>query len=296
VAEGIVSPEQRRTAVDALEASLRPLMPVLLAYGVSFAELLEMLQGLFVTAIAGKLKDQGRPTTVARLALMAGMSKGLIERVLRDRGDAANRRRDSSQRIGNLANALSIWHDDPRFCTPYGAPLDLSLQADGGFRSFEELVRIACPGGDVEAVLDELVASGCVEVHEKKFVRCTSRVYIPLGANVERIARLGQCSAALNSTTAYNLLREEGDTPFFERVTETEFPLSSAGRDRFLQYLREDGWSFLDRTDRWMTEHQSEIEGSGRRCGVSVFFFEVPNEPIAVEKTLSVQSSSAQLA
>jgi hypothetical protein len=290
VAEGIVSPEQRAAAVDALEAALRPLMPVLLAYGVSFAELLEMLQGLFVTAVAGKLRDQGRPTTIARLALMTGVNRGLIERIIRDRDNAANRRRTSAQRVGNLANILTAWHDDPRFCTPYGAPLDLSLQVESGFRTFEELIRIACPGGDFETILDELVASGCVEVHEKKFVRCTSRVYIPVGANVERITRLGQCVGALTSTFAHNLLREEGESPFFERVIESEFPVSTDGRDRVLQYLREEGWTFLDRTDRWMTEHQPELEGaSGRRCGVSAFFFEVPNEAHAAEKTALAQ-------
>jgi hypothetical protein len=163
--------------------------------------------------------------------------------------------------------------------------LDLSLQPEGGFRAFEELVRAACPAGDLETILDELVASGCVEVHEKKFVRCTSRVYIPVGANVERVARLGQCVGALNATFAHNLLRQDGELPYFERVIETEFPVSASGREQILDHLRDEGWGFLDRTDRWMAERQPALETSaGQRCGISVFFFDVPNEPLAANE------------
>jgi hypothetical protein len=56
---GFQHTEQRAALVDAVEASLRPLMPLFLNYGVSHNDLTEMLARVFVTGIGEQLKKEG---------------------------------------------------------------------------------------------------------------------------------------------------------------------------------------------------------------------------------------------
>ena len=85
--------------------------------------------------------------------------------------------------------------------------------------------------------------------------------------------------AAHNSTLVRNLFANESEVAFFESTTLSDFPLSIQGRDKFLTHLREDGTEFANELDRWVLGKQDDLEDvSGRRYGVSLFFFEAPQK------------------
>lgn len=270
-----VGNDERLALLESLEELLRPLMRTALMYGLTYMDLLELVRGLYIGTIRDQLKEQKRPVTVARLALMAGVTRGEAENIL---SNSTRRRLGRSQSIGRidqLSLMLTVWHDDKRFSTPYGAPLDLSLQPERGFRTFDDLVKTACPDLSTELVLDELVAAGCVQVHEEKFVRCISRTFIPAGVDVSRILRLGRLVGALSSTLAHNLSRAPGQPAYFERSVLSESTVSEEYRDEVLGYLRDEGQSFLDKVDRWATEReQRHKQDDGKRYGVGLFFYE----------------------
>jgi hypothetical protein len=275
VSELASSGDERAAFLEAIEESLRPLMRIVLAYGVSYMDLLEVVRGLYISALRDRLQDQGRPVTVARLGLMAGVNRGEVEKIFQYREQRRQLRSRNTQKIDELSLLLGKWHDDPKFSTPYGAPLDLSLQPERGFRTFDELIAAANPTLDRETVIDELVANGCIEVHDNRFVRCTNRAFVATGADVSRIARLGRYVGALNSTFAHNLLRDPSEPSYFERTTLSDFPLSVAARDEVLARLREDGRDFVDGLDRWIAGKESEFaDKNGRHYGVTVFFYE----------------------
>lgn len=269
----------RATVVDAVEQSLRPLMPLFLNYNVTFSDLSEMLARLYVSAIQEKLAAEGRPTTTARLALTTGINRSRVEKVLADRDAAVNRQGVANRSTSALAAVLATWHNDPQFSTPYGVPLDLDLRQSDGRRTFADLVAAASPDIDADAALDQLVAAGCVEVHEMGFIRCTNRVYIPAGLDKARIARLGECMAALAATFTHNLLTEEGGPSYFERQVETDFSVSEAGRLIIKEHLDIEGQAFLTAFDEWLTSQQGQLEsGSGKRFGVSMFVYDVADD------------------
>jgi hypothetical protein len=249
-------------------------MPLFLNYGVTHHDLSRMLGRVFVYAIAEQLKAQGRPTTVARLAMMTGINRGLVEKCLEEREGASLRRQLNSSAVSAPAIVLSTWHDDSRFATPYGAPLDLDLDV-GARRSFQSLVEAVAPGLNWEAVLDQLQAAGCVEVVNGEFARCTSRAFIPSGVKTEHIARIGEIIGGLASTFTHNLLLEDGQVGYLERQVVTEYPLSIDGQRLLRQQLAAVAPPFLEQLDRWFTSEQTQLqEKGGRRFGVSLFMYE----------------------
>jgi hypothetical protein len=130
--------------------------------------------------------------------------------------------------------------------------------------------------------LDQLIAAGCVEVHEKGFLRCTDRVYMPAGIDKARIARLGECVGALASTFARNLLRDEGDTTYFERQVETDYLISEESRRVIQVHMDSEGQAFLASLDQWLSaRHDQFVSSTGRRFGISMFAYDVAEESSA---------------
>ena len=270
--------------MDAIEALLRPLMPVVLSYGVTSQDIAEVFKSLYLETLSQKLTDQGRPATVARLALMAGLTRAEVERLRAIRTEKRQLRSQSTQKLDQLARLLATWHDDSRFSTPYGAPLDLSLQPERGFKTFAEIVEVAAAGTDPSLVLDELLAAGCVEVHAEKFVRCINRVFIPTGTDVSRIVRLGQYVAAMNSTMAHNLLRSTTEPSYYERALVTGGAVRREFREVALQYLNTSFQQVIEQMDRWWEAKEEEFhDPAGSRYGLCAFFYEEPTHEIESE-------------
>jgi hypothetical protein len=273
--------EQGAAVIDAIEAVLRPLMPLFRNFGATHHDLSQMLARLFVYDTAEILQKEGRPTTVGRLALMTGLTRGETEKHLAERRIAVKRRSLKASALMTPAAVLTAWNTDARFSTPYGVALDLSLTPSGRQRTFADLVTASAPGTDPESVLDQLLAAGCVEVHEQDFVRCTNRAYIPAGVSVERITRMGSALGALAATLTHNLL-EDSSVGYAERSVQTDFPVSNDGRRAIREWLVVDGTRFLETLDAWMTSSKAELEAStGQRVGVEFFMYDAPMEASA---------------
>ena len=277
---GFQHSEQRAALVDAVEASLRPLMPLFLNYGVTHHDLTEMLARVFVTAIGEQLKKEGRPTTVARLALSTGINRSRVEKIVADRDAASARRAFATQNTSALALVLATWHDDPRFSTPYGVPLDLEVAQAEGRRSFVDLVGVAIPVLILTSLWTNSSPRAALRCMSKGFLRCTDRAYIPAGIDKSQIVRLGQRAAALARTFTHNLLNENRSDPLFERQVDTDYPVSDDGRHVIQRYLETEGQSFLVTLDQWLTGRHDQLRSdSGKRFGISIFAYEVENEP-----------------
>ena len=228
---------ERTALLESIEELLQPLMRSVLKFGLSHADLVEVVRGLYISAVRDQLVEQCRPITVARLALMAGVTRGEAENIIENKKRRRLARVENTSRVDLLSLLLTIWHDDSRFSTPYGAPLDLSLSPERSFKTFDELLAASTIGLDREAVLDELVAAGCIEIHEDKFVRCLNRTFIPTGVDVSGISHLGRFVGALNATIAHNLLRTSEQPSYFERIFVSDSLVSLEYRDQFLGFF-----------------------------------------------------------
>ena len=271
------SAREREAVLNVFAAIMRPLMPVAFEYGISAAEIARVLRGSYIQGLEERLRKQSRPTTDARLAIVAGLPKsdvGSLRDAARAGAPHSLSAAVSPDQVGNL---LTVWHTENGFCGAYGLALDLDLAPTPGSprRSFRELAAIACPGVDQEALLDELVAAGSVEVVHGDTIRCLSRAYLPQEADVKQIEWMGRALANVAASFVHNLLRQAEDPVYFERAVVSDKPISQAGRDKFLSLAGERGQEVLTELDTFLTRLMtSESNDSGRRYGVGVYFFE----------------------
>jgi hypothetical protein len=153
--------------------------------------------------------------------------------------------------------------------------LDLVETPNSPRRTFADLAEFACPGVDRDALLDELLAAGSVEIVDGTTVRCLTRSYVPRGGDVNRIERMGRFLAAASGNFVHNLLRAENEPSFFERTVVSDHMLDEQGRDRFLAMAAERGEELTTDLDTWLAGLASADESKpAKKYGVSVYFFE----------------------
>jgi len=271
------SVREKEAVLSVFAALVRPLMRVAFEYGISASEIAGVVRRTYIQALEARLTEQSRPATDARLAVVSGLAKSDVA-ALRDatRSGAPHSLRGTVS-LDHIANLLTVWHTDSNFSGAYGLALELDLapSSDSPRRSFSELVAVACPGVGEEALIDELLAAGSVEVIDSTTVRCLSRAHVQKGADVKRIERMGRFLGVIAGNFVHNLLRESPEPVYFERAVTSDEPLSEAGRAKFLALASERSQELLSELDTFLTRiAPTERSASGKRYGLGVYFFD----------------------
>src|ERR1700686_4710851 len=69
------SVREKEAVLSVFAGLLRPLMRVAFEYGISAGEVAGVVRRTYIQALEARLTDQNRPTTDARIAVMAGLPK-----------------------------------------------------------------------------------------------------------------------------------------------------------------------------------------------------------------------------
>jgi len=266
---------EKEAVLSVFAGLVKPLMRVAFEYGISAGEIAGAVRRVYIQALEERLRDQKRPTTDARLAVVSGLAKSDVSALREASRVGAPHSLRSTVGLDQVGPLLTVWHTQPGFSGAYGLALELDLQPTPGSRrrSFRELIDAACPGVDAEALLDELVAVGSVEVIDGRTVRCLSRAYMAQGGDVKQIERMGRFLASVAASFVHNLLNTE--PVYFERAVHSDEPLSEIGRDKFLALTGERAQELLSELDTFLTRlAASERSESGKRYGVGIYFFE----------------------
>ncbi len=269
--------KEKEAVLNLFAGLVRPLMRVAFEYGISAGEIAGVVRRSYIQSLESRLQEQKRPTTDARLAAVAGLPKSDVS-ALRDalRAGAPHSMR-ATVSLDQITALLTTWHTHSNFSGAYGLATELDLVPVPGSprRSFKELVAVACPGVDEDALLDELVAARSVEVIDGTTARCLSRAYVPQSADVTRIERMGRYVGAVTSSLVHNLLRSGNEPLYFERTVVSDELLSEPGRDKFLALAGERGQELWAELDTFLTRlAATEQSDSGRKYGVGIYFFE----------------------
>lgn len=271
------SAREKEAVLSVFAELVRPLMRVAFEYGISASEIAGVVRRTYIQALESKLLEQKRATTDARLAIVAGLAKSDVTALREALRSGAPHSLRAPVSLDQVTNLLTVWHTHTGFSGAYGLAMELDLAPTSGSprRSFGELVDLACPGADIEALLDELVAAGSVEVIDSITVRCLSRAYVPKGADIKRIERMGRFLSVVAANFVHNLLRVNPEPGYFERTVVSDELLSESGRDQFLAMAGERGQEFLTELDTFLTRlAASERSEAGKKYGVGVYFFE----------------------
>src|ERR1700758_1361400 len=147
---------EKEAVLNVFAGLVRPLMRVAFEYGITAGEIAGVVRRGYIQALEARLQQQKRPTTDARLAAVAGLPKSDVS-ALRDalRAGAPHSLR-ATVSIDQIGALLTAWHTHSNFSGAYGLAMDLDLQRVEGSprRGFPELVGLACPSVDPDALLD----------------------------------------------------------------------------------------------------------------------------------------------
>jgi hypothetical protein len=279
----------KEAVLNVFSALIRPLMRVAFEYGITAGEIAQVVRRTYIQSLEARLQQQHRPTTDARLAVVAGLSRSEVTALRHALREGAPHSMRSGITLDQITSLLTVWHTHSNFSGAYGLPMDLDLVPvpESPRRTFDDLVKIACPEVNRDALLDELIAAGSIEVIDNTTVRCLSRTYMPRGADTTRIERMGRFLGVVTGNFVHNLLRTDTEPSYFERTVVSDESLSTRGRDQFLATVSERGQELVVELDTFLTGlAATEKLESGKRYGVGIYFFEDESveDPIQREK------------
>lgn len=199
--------------VLALRRVLRPLVKLMLARGVTYPYLAELLKGLFVEVADREFRIGAKPPTDSRISLVTAVHRKDVSR-LRQALDHSAETVPTVVSLG--AQLVAVWLGSPRYLDDNGRPLPLPrFVSEGGELSFEGLV--ASVNSDIRSrvVLDEWLRLGVVRMDEQRHVCLNTEAFVPAAGFDEKAFYLGHNLHDHAAAATHNLLG--GQPAFLER-------------------------------------------------------------------------------
>ncbi len=254
---------------------LLPLARILLRCGVGYAEFSDLAKNAFVEVASTDYGVRNRPTNIARVAVMTGLSRKEVSRV---RAALAKSRSRTLSYRSVPAEILHRWHTDPVFCDSAGHPRPLSF---AGARSFTTLVQAVT--GDIPArtAERELSRSGMLKMAQGKKLMPVGREFVPDSASEKAIEGLQYGLRRLAETISFNADPQNTKAPRIERIVHTAGVAASdikLVRDGLIAIVA----GFSHQIDDYLTLFQRKPNRPKKssltyfHLGVGLYYFENP--------------------
>lgn len=251
---------------------LRPLVRILLRYGISYQLFSETARKVFVDVAGEDFTLPGRKPTNARVAMITGLNRKEVSR-LKDLELANNWEEEAH--YNRASRIISGWLRDKEFCGRQGKPLNLPLEGEQG--SFAALVKRYSGDMQVRAVFDELSRVNAISKQDNGDVQLNVVAYVPAAGQTEKIAILGTDVADLIDTIDYNIDEKNSDSRFQLKTVYDNVPAEHA--QAFKVFSDKKSHTLLKEFDDWLAAHDRDqnplLEGDGtHRIGVGIYTIE----------------------
>jgi len=189
----------KQQVLDAFQLVLRPIVKILLRYGVGFGEFAEVVKTSYVDVATTEFGIRGRPTNISRVAVMTGLTRKEVRRL---RNALESGERKLSVKSTPISEIIHRWHAEEDFLDSHGRPKSLPFSGDGN--SFSSLVKRF--GGDVPpgAMRTELKRVGSVSEDEDGILSIIKRSIVPTDKTENLITSLVHGVYPLLSTVVEN--------------------------------------------------------------------------------------------
>ena len=251
---------------------LRPLVRILLRYGVSFGDFAEIARWVYVDVADKDFSIEGRKQSVSRISVITGLNRKDVTRLKQIN---IHQDQDPSSGFNRAGRVIGGWVRDKAYNDKDGSPAVLPLEGEA--QSFTALVKQYSGDMPVRAVLDELLRIEAVRRNDDGTVSLLVKAYIPKNVDTEKIFILGDDGADLISTIDHNL-DAQNRPPFFQRkVVYDNVPVESIENFRTISGVS--GQQLLEKLDELLAANDRDInpavKGSGRmRVGMGIYYFE----------------------
>ena len=189
--------------VTALRKVLRPLVHLMLARGITFGYLSELLKSLMVEVAVKDFQLTAKETTDSRVSLLTGVHRKDVFR-LRHAVPAEGENMPAVVPLG--AQLVAQWQGQPAYLDEHGQPLPLPRYAsEGGAQSFEGLVAGVNSDIRSRAVLDEWLRLGVVQLDAERRVCLNTQAFVPAKGFDEKAFYFGHNLHDHAAAAAHNL-------------------------------------------------------------------------------------------
>ena len=204
----------------ALRLILRPLVRLMLARGISYPYLAELLKGLFVEVADNEFRLGEKPPTDSRISLLSGVHRKDVSRL---RVVLHNQDAVAPNVVSLGAELVARWLGTAQYLDEHGKARPLArFASEGGAHSFEALVASVSTDIRSRVVLDEWLRLGVVHLNDDRRVCLNTDAFVPTKGFEEKVFYFGHNLHDHAAATVHNLLGEpkagsESFAPFLER-------------------------------------------------------------------------------
>ncbi len=238
--------------LSAYQVLLGPLVRILLRQGISYAEFSEVAKSVYVEVALKDFKVAGRKATRTRVAVMTGLTRKEVKRVI---DEALKDQYEPNAKFSRLGRVLVGWHTDTDFTGPYGLPLELEYEATkAGEPTFSELVKRHSGDMSPRSILDELIRVGAVRETDVGWYRVLRRDYITDATGRDTFERTGFIVRNFINTVDFNMTKSAPGKGRFERHVFPADGIRAKDFEKFDEYLRDRCQALLEELDNWLTK------------------------------------------
>lgn len=273
------STPQPPTALTAgLRRLLRPLVRLMVARGITYPYLSDLLKGLFVEVADADFRIEGRPPTDSRVSLLTGVHRKDVSR-LRSADPSAP---VLPAAVPLTAQVFARWVGDPAWRNRRGQPLPLPrLASEGGERSFDALVAGISTDIRPRVLLDEWLDRGLVVLDEQDRVCLQPQALVPSAADDEKLHYFVHQLHDHAAAATHNLL---GGEPHFDRCAHAD-GLTAADVQALRALAEQRGMDTLlalnDEVQRRQAAHAADTPAPRERFTLGVYFYSESADPKA---------------
>lgn len=232
--------------LDAARQVLAPLVQLVLAHGVKYNQLQELLKAVMVEVAAAEVAGANLERAQSRISVATGLRRPEVKRLLEEPALPHAKGRSV------VADVFGRWTADKRYRDGRGRIKPLPRNAsDGGDASFESLVRSIKKDVHPRSVFEDMHRQGLIALDSKGRVKLIQNAFVPKQDLAQMLHFLGANVGAHLSTAVHNTL---GHVPEFLEQSVLGEGLSDRGvlevearvRDEWRRLFKELGELMMD--------------------------------------------------
>ena len=252
---------------------MRPIVRILLRYGIGYREFAEVVKTSFVEIASSDFGLRGRPTNVSRVAVMTGLTRKEIKRI---RDKIASGDSSISVKTTPLSDVLHHWHAQSEFTDADGNPKKLPFKGRGA--TFSNLVKRY--GGDVTpgSMRTEMERVGAIKEDDRGNLKLIRRSFVSDVSHENVVTMLVHGVYPLLSNISHNTDPNRLEKDWGYRIAHTQrLPTPDSGQLRRIASDRIS--SFAETIDDIFIAYEAvsdkhNLEDSNNVIAVGVFYFE----------------------
>lgn len=258
----------------AIRRMLRPVVRQLVAYGVTYPALDQMIRELYVETAEHDFALPHKRLTDSRVALMTGLNRKEIARL---RHGPRTPEADVEVEDTAVTRVIGRWMGGPPFSDARGRPRALPYE-DTRKRTatFSRLVRERGIDVPVRSVLDELIRTGVAEIDDAGIVHLKQEANVPAGDLEGKLTLLASDPGELFSTIVHNV--ETPEDPWLQRKVVYD-NIGSDALEALRESSRATGEEFIRRSNVLLSSKDRDRTpdapgGKQSRVVLGVYYYE----------------------